>query len=128
MRAANVFKTTTNTDAPLDASTGSESKATVSDFLTMQSLTNFATTTGAITVAWQALQTLNAAVFAALWVPYAFAAFFGVVSVIISLEGLKRNGQWDNGTVLGAIFVAFINSLVLASAVVGTRIVILPAP
>jgi hypothetical protein len=38
----NVFKTTTNEESPLDASTGKEAKPPVSDFLTVQSFTNFA--------------------------------------------------------------------------------------
>lgn len=51
MAIMNVFKTTTTSESPLDASTGTQEKAPVSDFLTIQSFTNFAAMTGAITAA-----------------------------------------------------------------------------
>jgi hypothetical protein len=120
----NLFKTTTSATSPLDASGGDTGKPGVSDFLTIQSLTNFAAMTGAITAAWNALQKVLPQA-SALWVPYLFALVFGIISVLISLDGLKENGGTGRlklGTVLGAIFVAVINSLVLAGAVVGTAV------
>ncbi len=49
--AANVLMTTTTPSAPLDASGGDLTKPAISEFLTIQSLTNFAAMTGAITTA-----------------------------------------------------------------------------
>jgi len=124
--AVNVFKTTTSEESPLDASAGTEAKPAVSEFLTIQSLTNFATMTGAITAAWRALQTLMPTA-STIWVPYVFAFIWAFVSFLISIEGLKttkKNGsrKLELGTVLGAILIAFINSLVLAGAVIGTNV------
>jgi hypothetical protein len=121
MAVMNVFKTTTTAASPLDGSNSTADKPLVSDFITVQSFTNFAAMTGAITAAWHALQIVLPGA-AALYVPYLFALAWGVVSFLISLEGLKTNGKYEAGTVGGAIFVAFINSLVLAGAVVGTNI------
>jgi hypothetical protein len=125
MAVMNVFKTTTTAESPLDASTGTEAKPAVSDFITVQSFTNFAAMTGAITAAWHALQTLTPGA-AAIWVPYLFAFVWAVVSFLISIDGLKKSKggkeTLDPGTVIGAVFVALINSLVLAGAVVGTNI------
>ncbi len=121
MAVMNVFTTTTAAESPLDASQGTKEKSGVSDFLTVQSFTNFAAMTGAITAAWQALQRLIPGA-STLWVPYLCALVWGVISVLISLKGLKKaeTEKIDPGTLLGAIFIAFINSLVLAGAVVGT--------
>jgi hypothetical protein len=123
MAITSVFKTTTKLNSPLDGSAGSDAKAEVSDFITVQSFTNFAAMTGAITAAWNALQRLMPGSASAIWVPYAFAGAFAVVSLLMSLEGLKKDGKFDAGTVAGAIFVAVINALVLAAAVVGTNTV-----
>jgi hypothetical protein len=119
----NVLMTTTTAMSPLDASTGTDAKAPVSDFITIQSLTNFAAMTGAITAAWHALQGLTSHA-ATLWVPYSFAFAWAVVSLLISEDGLKKTpgGKVEWGTRAGAIFFAFLNSLVLAGAVVGTKI------
>jgi len=63
---------------------------------------------------------------ASIWVPYVFAFIWAIVSLLISIDGLKKtNGgtkTLEPGTVVGAVFVALINSLVLAGAVVGTNI------
>jgi hypothetical protein len=81
--------------------------------------------TGAITAAWHGLQTLIPGA-AAIWVPYLFALAWAIVSLLISKDGLKKTkdgkGTWELGTLVGAVFVALINSLVLAGAVVGTNI------
>jgi hypothetical protein len=52
------------------------------------------------------------------------------VSILISLDGLKKanSAKYDLGSVAGAIFIAVINSLVLASAVVGAAVATSPAP
>lgn len=134
MTIGSLFKTSTSVHAPLDGSSatlertalegGSDvARATsISDFLTLQSLTNFAAMTGAITAAWKALERLDPTSFSALWVPYAFAGVFGVVSLLISTKALKSDGKWDAGNVLGAAFIGLINALVLASAVVGASV------
>jgi hypothetical protein len=130
MAIMEVFKTTTAAESPLDASRGTEAKASVSDFLTVQSFANFAVMTGAITAAWHALQKVIPGA-STLWVPYGFAFFWAFISVVMSLEGLKSNsgtGKLKLGTVLRAIFLAGINSLVLAGAVVGTGIATSPSP
>jgi hypothetical protein len=123
MTIGSLFKTTTSVDSPLDASSGDVQKPLVSDFLTVQSLTNFAAMTGSITAAWNGLRTLNPQLFSGIWVPYAFAFLFGFVSILISLDGLKKNsGKLDFGSIAGAIFIGVINSIVLASAVVGASV------
>jgi hypothetical protein len=81
--------------------------------------------TGSISAAWHALQRLNPQLFSPLWVPYAFAGIFGLVSILISLDALTKSGspKLDPGNVLGAAFIAVINALVLAGAVVGTEVI-----
>ena len=129
MAVMNVFKTTTTVESPLDASTGTEAKPTVSDFITVQSFTNFAAMTGAITAAWHALQILMPGA-KTIWVPYVFAGLWGIFSILISWNGLKKPPATnvEMGTLLPACFAALINSLVLAGAVVGTNIVTTPTP
>jgi hypothetical protein len=60
------------------------------------------------------------------WFPYALAFLWGVISVLISLEGLKKDGasKLELGVVFQAIFIAFINTMVLGSAVVGANLVV----
>jgi len=132
MSIANVFKTTTAVRSPLDASSGTTEKATVSDFLTVQTFTNFAAMTGAITAAWHGAQTLTPRA-ATVWVPYLCAFAWGVISVLISVQGLKKSDdsqqpKLEIGTVFQAIFVAVVNSLVLGGAVVGTNVVTSQTP
>jgi len=125
MTVMNVFKTTTAPESPLDASVGTTAKAPVSDFLTVQTFTNFAAMTGAITAAWHGFQRLTPHA-STLWVPYGCAFAWAVISVLISLDGLRKEGsnKAAAGTVLQAVFVAVINSLVLGGAVVGTNVVV----
>ena len=122
MSVMKVFKTTTAKASQLDASQGGTDTQAVSDFLTVQSFTNFAAMTGAITAAWHALKQMAPGAAWIRYVPYALAFVWAIISVLISLEGLRKEdgGALDWGAVLGAIFVGFINSLVLAGAVVGT--------
>jgi hypothetical protein len=124
MAVTSLFKTTTSAESPLDASSGDVKKPLVSDFLTVQSLTNFAAMTGSITAAWNGLKTLDPQLFSGIWVPYAFAFLFGFVSILISLDGLRadKSGKMGFGSIAGAIFIALINSIVLASAVVGASV------
>jgi len=121
MGLMSAFKLSAGSASPLVASGGSDPGRSVSGFITVQSFTNFAAMTGALLAAWKALQVVLPGA-SALWVPYALAGAFGLVSLLISLEGLKRSGSkgYDAGDVAGAVLVAFFNSLVLAGAVVGT--------
>jgi hypothetical protein len=125
-----VLSTTTAEASPLDASAGTPAKAGVSDFLTIQSFANFGAMTGAITAAWHALQVVwpGGKVFA---VPYGLALAWGIISVLMSLEGLKTDvggvKKLQIGNLAAAIFIAIINALVLAGAVVGTGLATTPA-
>ncbi len=121
MAVMKLFQTTTAADSPLDASQGTDTKPTVSDFVTLQSFSNFAVMTGAITAAWNALQHWFPSA-ASPWVPLAFALAWAAISLLTSLEGLKKgSAKVEAGTIGAAIFVAVINALVLAGAVVGTN-------
>ena len=114
--ATNVFTVTTRAESPLDASQPGSTRG-ISNFLTLQSFTNFAAMAGAISAAWHALRQLDPAL-AALWVPYGLSIAWGVISFVMSWDGLRREHQ--AGTILAGAFIAFINALVLAGAVVGT--------
>jgi hypothetical protein len=130
MGITSLLKTTTSMESPLDASTGESKSPPVSDFLTIQSLTNFGVMTGSISAAWNALKVLSPHLFSAFWVPFAFAGLFGIVSILISIDGLKKDNSetLNAGSVVGAIFIAVINALVLASAVIGVSVATSPAP
>ncbi len=123
MSTMDLFKTTTSAEKPLDSSHGTPESPGVSDFVTVQSLANFAVMTGAITASWNALKAVTEWG-SQIWVPYAFALTWGIISLVMSLEGLKKDhddgARLDLGSVLAAGFIARINSLVLAGAVVGT--------
>lgn len=124
MSLADVFKTSTAKEAVTDGSQGSTDKPGVSDFLTVQSFTNFAAMSGAITAAWNAAPILLPQA-AGNWFPYAMAFLWAVISYQISKDGLgtddgtgKKVVPW--GTTLQALFIAFLNALVLGGSVVGT--------
>ena len=114
--ATNLFTVTTRAESPLDASQPGPARG-ISNFLTLQSFTNFAAMAGAISAAWHALRQLEPAM-ATLWVPYGFAFAWAAISFVMSWNGLRRERQ--PGTVLAAAFIALVNALVLAGAVVGT--------
>jgi len=121
--ATNLFTVTTRAESPLDASQPGATKG-ISNFLTLQSFTNFAAMAGAISAAWHALRQLEPAL-ATLWVPYGFAFAWGAISFVMSWNGLRREHQ--AGTLLAAAFIAVVNALVLAGAVVGTDAAMAPA-
>ena len=125
MSLTNVFKTTTGASAALDGSAGVTANRTVSDFLTVQSFTNFAAMTGAITAAWKGLQAFLPEA-SAHWVPFAFALVWAIISVLISWEGFKKanSDEVELGTLMQAVFLAIVNALVLGSAVVGAGVVV----
>jgi hypothetical protein len=126
MPGSSVLMTSTSPDAVTDGSTGNTTKPGVSDFLTVQSFTNFAAVSGAITAAWHAVHSLNATAFGA-WFPYACAFLWATISYQISKDGLGKDDGTGTGTTTvpwgttgQALFFAFINALVLAGSVVGT--------
>jgi len=119
MGIGNVFMTSTTEDSPLDSSRTDPNESLVSDFLTVQSLTNFAVMTGAITTAWLALQKLEPSAVTH-WVPFWFAVAWAVISILMSHEVLLKDGLPKCvPRILAAVFVAGINALVLFSAVLG---------
>ena len=124
--ALSILKTSVSPANPVDGSSGEgTSPPQVSDFLTLQSLTNFGAMTGAITAAWNALKVLDVNRFSTVLVPFAFAFAFAIVSFLISLDGLKDTaGKYNAGVVAGTIFIGIINSLILASAVVGANVAV----
>ena len=75
--------------------------------------------TGSITAAWRALQTLNPW-FSALWVLVRVRVCFrwGVDLDVAQRSKKERFNQLYLGSLAGAFFIAVINALVLASAVV----------
>lgn len=84
----------------------------VSDFITVQSLTNFSGMTGAIVAAWGGLRVFNP-VFNDPSYPFALCLFFGLLSFGVSKPGeLHDVGKWGQ-----ALFIAFINALTLFAAV-----------
>lgn len=132
MGLGKVFMTTTRANAPLDAGlsvgdASSGNSSMVSEFITVQSFANFAAMTGAITATWHALQRLFPAA-ESIWTPYIISVIWGLIAFSVSFEGLKQNDdsgfhkKLRVGTVLAAIFIAFVNSLILAGAVVGTSV------
>jgi len=123
MSLTNVFKTTTGATATLDGSTGDTSNPTVSDFLTVQSFANFSAMTGAITAAWKGLQIVFPQA-ASQSVPFAFALAWAIISVLISWDSFQKSGKVQWGTVVQALFLALINALVLASAIVGAGTIV----
>jgi len=91
----------------------------MSEFLTVQSLVNFAAMTGAITVAWKALQALNHTFFASHWVPFVFALLWLAVSLLASATQPNSPLGKNYGAWAVAILIGLLNALVLFGAVVG---------
>src|SRR3954462_8059152 len=106
--AKSLFTVTTLAHSPLDASNeAGTTPASVSNFLTLQSFTNFAAMAGAISAAWHAARQLDAGL-GAIWVPYALAGLWGVISFVMSWPGLRKEG--NAGTMLAAAFIALVNA------------------
>ena len=95
---------------------GEQAKA--SDFLTVQSLANFAAMTGAITVAWKVLEVVSESTFSTRWIPFALALLWLVASLVATAAqepALRKSpGFWATST-----FIGFLNSAVLVGAVIG---------
>lgn len=92
----------------------------VSDFLTVQSLANFAAMTGALTVTWKALQSINA-MFSAPWVPAVMAFLWFLVSFVVSAAQQEAKARRSPRFWLPAAFIGLVNSSVLYAAVIGIR-------
>lgn len=118
MNPSDLFMTTTSSGSRFDGSAG-DGKTKVSEFVTVQSLANFAAMTGAITAATNLIVKVFSQV-PPLAVAYVLAMAWGVASVWMSWDGLKVNGKVTGGATFTACFLAFLNSLILAGAVVGT--------
>ncbi|OKJ97398.1 hypothetical protein [Amycolatopsis sp. CB00013] len=101
----------------------------VSDFITVQSLTNFAAMTGAIAAAWGGGQSLWSPLRGG-WFPFVLCALFGLVSLLVSRPGatvLGTEGQPVANQpkavfrVLQPSFIALVNVFVLYGVVLGRR-------
>ena len=68
-------------------------QTSVSEFLTVQSLTNFAAITGAITIAWKALKTLSSSDFSTQWTPFVMALAWLVVSLIATAAQQDKSAR-----------------------------------
>ncbi len=142
MAVGSVFKTAVRGESPFDgsgattpagttgATTANGDRREVSDFLSVQSVANFAVISVAITAAWNALQLLGWQFFSTYWVPLVLALVWGLISILMSWDDLLKNvsGRAKLGTILQAFFIATINALVLFSAVVGAGSATRPTP
>lgn len=111
---ANPFMTTVSRGS-IDGNTGviGEGEHTsVSEFLTVQSLSNFPVVAAAISTTWGGLRVAWSG-FDYYYTPAVFCLFYAVVSMVTS--DLDRNHR----VVISAAFVAVVNSMVLFSAVIG---------
>jgi len=131
MGVSNLFKTTVSATSPLDGSTSAATIAAlkkggeegadqkVSDFLTVQSLANFGAVTGGVNMAWNGLSTLKPEWFAGIGTPFGMAFLWLVASLAMSHDQFYKDNKIQWSTLVGGLFVGFINALVLASAVLG---------
>jgi hypothetical protein len=71
-----------------------------SDFLTVQSLANFAAMTGAITVAWKALQAVSESTFSARWTPFVMALLW-LAGCLPHCNSRARTGAAEEPWILG---------------------------
>ncbi|MFI1285148.1 hypothetical protein ACH4U5_31060 [Streptomyces sp. NPDC020858] len=109
------FLTTTTTKTPQDGNTsGTPDAKQVSDFITVQSFTNFAAMSGAVLGAWKAVQLTQWNGTDSRTVPFVLCLAFGLISVLMSKLSWREAGP--------AVFVALLNSLVLFGAVVGAAV------
>jgi hypothetical protein len=100
-----------------DLNPGQQTK--VSEFLTVQSLTNFAAMTGAITVGWKALKAVSPSSFSTHWTPFVMALIWLAVSVAATATQQEADVKKDFGFWATGIFIGALNSLVLFGAVIG---------
>ncbi len=135
MSIANAFATTTTSAQVTSGNLGNAAPAgtkSVSDFVTVQSLTNFAAMTGGIAAAWGGAQSLWAPL-RGLWFPFVLCVLFGTVSLVASRPGAAVMGT-DGQEVsdqpssfvrwLQPSFIALVNTFVLYGAILGTGLAI----
>ena len=121
MGATDVLLTSVSTQNPTNSdTTGADptSQTRVSDFLTVQSLTNFATMVGAITLAWKALTEVSSRIFGSQWTPLALALGWLVVSLVVSAQA-QGSARIQGRFWVSAIFIGILNTLVLFAAAIG---------
>lgn len=104
------------TNSLTDASDAQE-LTSVSEFLTVQSLANFAAMSAAIAAAWRVLEKVHPA-FASMWLPWGLALGWLVVSLLLSKAGAPPQkaltGYW-----IPLAFIGLLNSTILVAAVAG---------
>lgn len=136
MSLSSVFATTVSTKDLTSGHLGDQAHdntTTASDFITVQSLANFAVMAGAITAAWGGASSLSAT-FNGRWFPFVLCAVFGLVSVLTVAGAGKPTDDaarirpvqsWSAGLADGIkkwtspSFIALVNVFVLYSAVLG---------
>ncbi|MCW6005371.1 hypothetical protein K1W54_12375 [Micromonospora sp. CPCC 205371] len=91
----------------------------ISNFLTIQSLANFPAITGAIAVAWKALQALDESTFGSRLTPLLLAAAWLLVSLVLSAREADRATVRSAWYWSGTIFVGMLNMAVLFAASLG---------
>lgn len=123
MPLSSLLKTSTSTRDVMNGADGDAGKPGVSDFLTLQSFTNFAAMSGAITAAWHAAAAATC-IAKGIWFPYGCAMRWAIISYLISRDGLQQGGKVPLGVTLQALFIGFINAMVLAGSVVGSASVL----
>ena len=109
---------------------GTVTTKTVSDFITVQSLTNFSAMTGGIAAAWGGASNLSA-VLHGRWFPFLLCLVFGLMSLITSRPWetvVDDHGQpvpnQPSSVVkmLQPSFISLINTFILYSAVLGVSV------
>jgi hypothetical protein len=97
-----------------------------SAFLTVQSFTNFAAATGAISAAWQALKALNSSFDSAI-APFLLSVAWLATCLITSYQagaaGDKKASFW-----MSSVFLGLMNCLTLFAAVLGASVVAPSSP
>jgi hypothetical protein len=122
MRALDFVLTSARDDNPTNSNTVRvpDSRQTeISSFLTIQSLTNFASVTGAITIAWKALQALDESTFTSQWTPFLLSVAWLLASLALSANAADKETRRSGAFWASVIFVGLLNMLVLFAAALG---------
>jgi hypothetical protein len=122
MGFVDAFFTSAQANNPSNSQTlgvSAEQQTSVSEFLTVQSLTNFAAITGAITIAWKALKAVSSSDFSSQWTPFVMAFVWFAVSLIATAAQQDKSARVSIAFWATGIFIGIINALVLFGAVIG---------